>query len=142
MLLTGLMKEIEGRARRSAGMRKNIRAAKSHARETGEVYVPPPLQPRLNPEERLDFERFILPNIKGLPDYDKISKYMPIVEDFFSTRLRIRNNPDTSASEIKKFMEEHPELKNGRTDVLNPAFKLITGRMTQATNIQKQASRR
>lgn len=134
-------KEIEQRARRSQGIKKNIRAAKARARKTGELFVQPPFAERLSPEERLDFEKFIFPNIKDLPNFDDISKHINIVEDFYKARLNIRNNPNTQTIEIKNFEDNHPELNNGMVETLRPAFKLILGRLTQATNIQKQIRR-
>lgn len=145
--MTMSAQELDPRARRSRGIKRNIREEKAKARKTGREFASPPMPEYLSPEQRLDFERHILPRVRELPNADRllIPNNLNIIEDWFATRERVRlgqETPDWNA----KFDKRHPGIQDiSKPDtlgsVLKPAFQLITGRFAQASNIRAQMRR-
>ena len=142
-----MLAEKEKSASYSRGMRRGIRAAKTRARKTGEIYVPPPRPEYLTPEQRLDFERFLVPKIKDMLNADRLllPDNRSIIEDYIATRERVRNGTETS-DWIEKFDQRHPNIQDiSKPDnlgtVLIPVFQLINGRYTQTANTRAQMRR-
>lgn len=141
-----MMKELGPRGRRTKSASINIRRLKREARINQTHYDAPPLPRPISPEERLDWERFIKPNIEGMASSDEVLKtHLKTVRDFYQMRRDIffgRIDETTgqiirveTSSVVKEFTINHPELeKLDVASALKPAFDLIRGRFEQAGN--------
>jgi hypothetical protein len=121
------------RARRSHGGTIHDRRQIELARRLGQAYKrPEPI--RYTPEQRLDWETFIKPNIAELgPD---VTSHMPTIEDFYNMRYRVFFHDADATQEATEFTTRHnqelDDVNVARS--LKPAFDLIRGRFQQAAN--------
>ncbi len=129
---------IQGR--RAHGEAIHLQRAAAAARRAGVSFTRPPLPEYVSPEQRLDWDRFMLPALKKLhPDtVAVVGENLETVKDLYDTRMRIFHGANLK-TEIAKFEKRHPvaEQQEGVDRALKPAYELIIGRFAQAGSAQR-----